>query len=270
VIPPALLAALVDDAGLFPPEQLPMDAALSRHRADEEAGHLMLTHRFLCPASRLAEMRSLLVDVDRIRLGLLLDTGLSGLERELRDLDPRLTLEAVEVPLPNGEVVEALEALAGVPVPAYLEGPSDLGWLKSLGHWPGPTERRAKIRCGGAGPEHFPSPGELAAFMHACWTAGSFKASAGLHRAVREERAGFVYHGYLNLLLAAARVAEGAPVERIAEVLAATRADELIAEAAALSPEEVEETRAFFVAYGSCSTSEPIEDASRLLGMEGA
>ena len=53
-----LLAGLVDDAGLFPPEQLPMAAALARHRADEAAGHPMLTHRFLCPASRLGELRA--------------------------------------------------------------------------------------------------------------------------------------------------------------------------------------------------------------------
>ena len=46
-----LLSALVDDAGLFPPESLPMAAALARHRADEEAGHPMLSHRFLCPCS---------------------------------------------------------------------------------------------------------------------------------------------------------------------------------------------------------------------------
>ena len=43
-----LLAALVDDAGLFPPESLPMAEALTRHRADEAAGHLMLSGRFLC------------------------------------------------------------------------------------------------------------------------------------------------------------------------------------------------------------------------------
>jgi hypothetical protein len=32
-----LLAALVDDAGLFPPESLPMADALARHQADEDA-----------------------------------------------------------------------------------------------------------------------------------------------------------------------------------------------------------------------------------------
>ncbi len=102
-VTPELLEALVDDAGLFPPEQLSMDAALARHRADEAGGHLMLTQRFLCPASRLAEMRSLLTDGDRIRLGLILDTGLPGLQAALEEAasEPRLLLEAVEVSLPG-------------------------------------------------------------------------------------------------------------------------------------------------------------------------
>lgn len=46
-----LLAAPVDDAGLFPPGSRPMAVAVARHRADEAAGHPMLSNRFLCPAS---------------------------------------------------------------------------------------------------------------------------------------------------------------------------------------------------------------------------
>src|SRR5205085_6885486 len=86
-----LLAALVDDAGLFPPEQLPMAAALARHRADEAAGHPMLSHRFLCPASRLAELRAELARLEEgdgrapLRLGLILDTGLDGLAAAERE-----------------------------------------------------------------------------------------------------------------------------------------------------------------------------------------
>jgi hypothetical protein len=164
-------------------------------------------------------------------------------------------------------VAEALEALAGVPVPAYLEGPRDPGWLPELGRWTGPPDRRAKIRCGGSGPEHFPSPDELAAFMHAAWRAGvTFKASAGLHHAVRahDPRTGLVHHGYLNLLVAAARVVDGSPVADVAQILEATEADEVTAQAAAVSPELAKRARGFFVAYGSCSTSEPIEDVDAL------
>jgi hypothetical protein len=80
-----LLARLVDDAGLFPPAQLPMGEALARHRDDEtseSAGRSMLTHRFLCPASRLGELRRETAALEdggrRLRVGVILDTGLDG------------------------------------------------------------------------------------------------------------------------------------------------------------------------------------------------
>src|SRR5690606_33764972 len=53
-----LMTGLVDDAGLFPPTSLAMADALARHRRDQAAGSPVLTHRFLCPASRITELRS--------------------------------------------------------------------------------------------------------------------------------------------------------------------------------------------------------------------
>ena len=44
----ALTSALVDDAGLFPPEELDMASAIVRHRRDRAAGNPVLTHRFVC------------------------------------------------------------------------------------------------------------------------------------------------------------------------------------------------------------------------------
>ena len=50
----ALLAGLVDDAGLFPPSSLPMADALERHRRSH---HPMLSGCFLCPGDRVDELR---------------------------------------------------------------------------------------------------------------------------------------------------------------------------------------------------------------------
>src|SRR3954447_588364 len=52
----ALLANVIDYAGLFPPAQLPLDAAIrnyARYRAEPESWML---GRFICPAARLAEL----------------------------------------------------------------------------------------------------------------------------------------------------------------------------------------------------------------------
>jgi len=276
-----LLARLVDDAGLFPPEQLPMGPALSRHRTDEEAGYPMLSHRFLCPASRLGELGvapELAGRPGPLRLGLILDTGADGLPAALAAVaaDPRLALELLEVPAPSVEAVTAaLDALAGVDRAAYVEGPREPGWewVKTVGAWSGPGGLRgAKVRCGGARADLFPSPEELAAFAGACFACGvPFKATAGLHGAVRHTDGvtGFVHHGFLNLVLAAVRAGSGAPVDEVAAVLASTDAGALAAAARAASAREAVAARSLFHAYGSCSTSEPREEAARL-GLAGA
>jgi hypothetical protein len=271
-----LLAALVDDAGLFPPESLRMPDALSRHRADETAGSPMLSHRFLCPASRIGELRTewarLAADgSEPLRLGVILDTGLDGLDAARSEIagDPALTLEMVEVPAPSAEAVTAaLDALAGFEPAAFLEGPRAPDWVKVVATAnQGGGVRGAKVRCGGARADLFPSPEELAGFICACFEHGvPFKATAGLHGAVRhrDPRTGFVHHGFLNLVLGAVRAAAGSPVDRVAAVLASTDGPALAAEARAVSGRALSAARLLFRAYGSCSTSEPREEAAAL------
>jgi len=266
-----LLAALVDDAGLFPPEQLPMAGALARHRADERAGHPMLTHRFLCPASRLGELRAGLPDRQPLRLGLILDTGVDRLAAAQAEVaaEPALVLEMLEVAAPSAEMVSAvLEGLEAFEPAAFVEGPRQPGWIKQLAARGGPGGRRGvKVRCGGARAELFPSPEELAASVCACFEhAVPFKATAGLHGAVRhtDERTGFVHHGFLNLLVAAVRAASGAALGEVAAALASTDGPALAGEARSVSGRSLVAARSLFRAYGSCSTSEPRGEAAAL------
>jgi hypothetical protein len=272
---------LVDDAGLFPPESLPMAAALARHRADETAGSPMLSHRFLCPASRIGELLTEWARLgadgsEPLRLGVILDTGLDGFDAARSEIagDPALSLEMVEVPAPSADAVTAaLDALTGFEPAAYLEGPRGPDWVKALSSAnQGGGLRGAKVRCGGARADLFPSPEELAGFICACFEHGvPFKATAGLHGAVRhrDPRTGFVHHGFLNLVLGAVRAAAGSPVDRVAEVLASTDGPALSAEARAVSGRALSAARLLFRAYGSCSTSEPREEAAAL-GLLGA
>ena len=273
-----LLAGLVDDAGLFPPESLPMGEALARHRADEAAGHPMLSHRFLCPASRIDELRATWSELGGgpeapLRLGVIVDTGVDGVDAARDEIaeEPALALELLEVPAPSVDTVDAvLEALAGCSEAAFVEGPRAPDWVKAVaaaGAVGAAGLRGAKVRCGGARADLFPSPEELAAFVCACFEHGvPFKATAGLHGAVRhrDDETGFVHHGFLNLVLAAVRAAAGAPVDEVAAVLASTDGRALAANALAVSGRELSAARLLFRAYGSCSTSEPREEAATL------
>jgi hypothetical protein len=165
-------------------------------------------------------------------------------------------------------VAVALDALAEFEPAAFLEGPRSPDWVKTVAAANHPGRLRgAKVRCGGARAELFPPPEELAAFVCACFEHGvPFKATAGLHGAVRhrDEQTGFVHHGFLNLLLAAVAAGMGATVADVAVVLAADDGPALAAEARAVSERAMSAGRLLFRAYGSCSTSEPREEAAAL------
>jgi hypothetical protein len=138
--------------------------------------------------------------------------------------------------------VLAREARAPGEMPCYVEG-SD----------PGPCF--GKVRCAGI------SDDDLASFVsESVRVARPFKATAGLHRAVRGwDGPGF--HGYLNVLLAVARAqVGGSPLEAIREDDASALADEV----RSLSTERAAAVRALLHSYGSCDTAQPYTDAQEL------
>ena len=268
---PALLAALVDDAGLFPPERLSMDRAVARHRADAAAAHPVLTHRFLCAAGRLADLRSELTD-DVLRLGLILDTGPAGVDAAVAAVraEPRLRIETVEVALPATDVAGAARThvprLATVDAPVFIELPRAPGWRAAL-EVVASAGVGAKVRCGGVDAALFPSAAELAAMVTAIVAAGvPWKATAGLHHAVRhrDRRTGFDHHGFLNLLVAVSRAVDGGTEDGVTAALAIDTGSALAAEVRAAGDAVGARARRSLVAYGSCSTSEPIADLDAL------
>ena len=91
----------------------------------------------------------------------------------------------------------------------------------------------------------------------------SFKATAGLHNAVRhtDPQTGFTHHGFLNLLVATARMQSGGDV---LDALQSMDAAALSEEAGALSDQAQHAARSVFASYGSCSLTDPITDLSNL------
>ncbi|MEO6156586.1 MAG: hypothetical protein ABIQ39_03035 [Ilumatobacteraceae bacterium] len=260
-----MFVALVDDAGLFPPAELSIPLAVERHRHDSEVGHPVLSGRFLCPTERLDDLIGELTPGDRFPIGLISRLEHESLAAAVDRItsDPRVTLAAVEG-RPGGN----LDALAEVPpgVPTYVELPVT-GDVIEMVTAVGARGYAVKVRCGGIRADLFPTVEQLGGFIYACALRRvPFKATAGLHHALpyRDPQTGFTHHGFLNLLLAACRAVDGATTADLEAVLNETTVDTLVTEAHAITPELATAARSLFIAYGSCSTREPIDDLSEL------
>ncbi|SDK51242.1 hypothetical protein [Nonomuraea jiangxiensis] len=243
--------ALIDDAGLFPPTSLHMDEALERNRRDLERGNPVLTHRFLCPASRLDRLRGMAYRPRRI--GLIADTT------RLPSFDD-LPVDFVEALLPPDSTVEALAGTLGLPsdVRLFVEVEPRRTGIDV------PAGVGLKVRCGGSSAEAFPAVEHLAGFIRHCVEHGiPFKATAGLHHAVRhfDPSLGVDRHGFLNLVLAVCEAVEGRDP---APVLRTTDVGHLVRLAQAVPEGTARRARTLLVSYGSCSTSTPLEDLHTL------
>jgi len=242
----ALLTRLIDHAALFPPAELPMDAALEVDRTARATEEAWILNRFIVPASQLG-----LVPADFAPpLSVVLDID------ELPELSGR-RVELVEARL------ERAAAVHGAPARVFLEvWPGDEAKLRAVAE----EGAGAKVRCGGPTPEMFPSPAQLADFITGCRELGlPFKATAGLHHPIRDG----IMHGFLNLLAAAVLAhAEGAGEQELVSVLREEDAaafglteTEFAVHGRAMGPAAIAAAREeLFVGYGSCSFSEPVED----------
>jgi hypothetical protein len=250
-----------------------MPDAIRLHLEGRSSNHAGLLGLFLCPASRLPELITELIKVKPIKpvaLSLVIDTGLGGVPKALSIVESRaelLALRMVEMPAPSDvdevwlervsefvpeDVVRVIEPRRGGR--EWLDG---IGRVVEHGSWP-------KLRCGGLSTENFPSIDEVTDFLAVINDGGaSFKATAGLHNAVRhtDAKTGFTHHGFLNLLVATARMQSGGDVR---EALGMTDGVVLAEEAAALSDQAQHAARSVFASYGSCSLTDPITDLEGL------
>jgi hypothetical protein len=236
----ALLGGSIDHAPTFPPARLPTPEALAEDRRARAGTEVWLLGRLVWPSSRLAE----LAGYSAVPLSLVLDEPVPAAGREAS------RVEAVEARWPE------LPAFGGE---VFVELPLDEGLEQNLDRVRA-SSALAKVRCGGA---RTPTSAELARFVRACSDAGlPFKASAGLHHAVRSGDS----HGFLNLF-AAALYPERAEEALDEEDPAAFAVDAerftwsgLEADAAAIARMRRERFRSF----GSCSFTEPVDELRAL------
>jgi hypothetical protein len=235
----ALLARLIDHAPMFPPASLAAAEALAEDARAQASPNAFVLARLVWPSSAAA---SLPADTSR-ELSLVLDAppdGVAAAAYEARYRDDLASLAGlggevyVEVPL-DGELDARLDAIA------------EHGLL-------------AKVRCGGT---ETPGAADLARFIRSCRVRGlAFKATAGLHHAIRTEG----QHGVLNLLAAVAFAGdEEAALEESDPAALALDAEALSWRGrSAGAPELATLRRDLLHAIGSCSFFEPVEELEAL------
>jgi hypothetical protein len=231
----ALFGRLIDHAPLFPPARLPLPEALEEHRAAVAGADGWIVRRFVCPASTLPEL-----DGEPLALSVVLDDDEAAVDH------PRV--ESVEIPPRAGSrflrlfAVECYAEIEPERIPAVASGVEDV---------------RIKIRCGPVPP----SIGALAAAIEACrHHRVPFKATAGLHHAVRQDG----QHGFLNLLAAAVFGDEEAALGEDDAEAFSVDGDTFRWRDRSASVADVRHGRELFVAFGSCSFSEPVDDLREL------
>jgi hypothetical protein len=279
----AAFAGLIDYAGLFPPAQLPIDAAQAEYEAARRGPHAWMLGRFIVAAPLIATWSGV-----KLPFSVIVDAELDALDRLATLATKNAQIESLEIPLPKGipadEIAGAIGrlgsdiAIAGLgDVPAFVELPRDEQWLRSLPaamNSLARSELGGKLRCGGVTAEAFPSVAEVATFILEAHDANvAFKATAGLHHPIRhrDPASGFMMHGFLNLIAAAA-LAPRVDTETLHRIVGeeepnAFRFDDTSFSWRGERVDVAELTRTrndAFVAYGSCSFAEPVEDLSAL------
>jgi hypothetical protein len=243
----ALLANLIDYAGLFPPESLPLDEAVGSYTGYFRSPDRWILNRFVLPAAQLSQV----VLKPAWRVTLLVDEPPGDLPPQVESLETRrLDLDSA--------------------LPVYYEAP-----LARIAHG------FAKIRTGGLTSDAIPSCAALARFLYdAAARRVPFKATAGLHHAVRAEQA-LTYapdsprapmHGFVNVFLAASFAWRGADVDSLADILKERDAAAFVFQEDAagwrdlrLSAAEIAASRRDFAhSFGSCSFEQPVAELRNL------
>lgn len=283
----ALFSGLIDYAGLFPPAQLPMPAAVHNYAHYLHIPFSWMLGRFVVPAARLEEfeLEAMPHFSPATESGwrlTLLSTDPAQDAGRLRDFNSRnagAVIDNVEVKTGSSAAIESAAGCFpdGVQVyceiPVFAAGPL-LAAVASV-------RVRAKLRCGGVTADVFPSSLEVASFLRQCHAAGvSFKLTAGLHHAIRgtypltyeANSPAAVMHGFLNVFLAAAWVKTGLDILETVELLEERTASNFVFlpdavrwRSRRLSTEAIQEARGnFALSFGSCSFSEPVAELRNL------
>lgn len=281
-----LMTGLVDYAGLFPPAGLDMLTAVRRYREYLAGEDRWALGRFVVPAARLAEFEAAFEEVccgehqPFWSLSVLASADAARDAAAIADLARgAMSADSVEVRVGTAQDAERFLKNWEPGIPVYAEFPcrdaeAMLPVLARFG-------ARAKIRTGGIAAEAVPPMEAVADFLLACARANvALKATAGLHHALRgaykltdeAESVHATMHGFANVFLAAVLARRGAEKRAVMETLAVAKAPAFVFGEESVrwlgleaGVDEIAAVRRdFAMSYGSCSFTEPLEEARTL------
>jgi hypothetical protein len=249
---------LVDDAAVFPPGEAPLHEATAAFGERREEWYADLVGSFVLRDTDLPLVRgfggplSVVVTGGAGQLagpvGLAARLGLqvAALEIAVRDVDD---------PVGNVRRIDAAARAAEIDVPVFIEvpGPATPAWLAAADEVAA-CDHRLKLRLGHVDHDLIPDAGTVATWIDAALDRECrFKATAGLHRAVRHDPEGGGAHGFLNVLVATQVLWDGGSVADATEALEQR-------DGAALAATDLPSARRWFTSFGSCSVTEPLDD----------
>jgi hypothetical protein len=249
--------SLVDDAAIFPPGNAPWDDALAAFEQRRHEWYADLVGSLVVRDTDLGSVPSG-VPVSVVLTGGAgavegvaalagrRDLAVAGIEAAVRDLDDMAG---------NVRRYDAAVRAAGLDVPMHVELPGPIGpqWLGAADE-AAASAFRLKLRLGHVDPDLIPDAETVAGWIEAALDRElEFKATAGLHRAVRHDPEGGGAHGFLNVLAATRRLLDGAGTDDAVQILEER-------DGAALAAVELGSIRTWFTSFGSCSVTEPLDD----------
>lgn len=288
----ALLAEIVDYAGLFPPSQLSMSEAVINYATYKNSNYKWMLSRFVLPAARLDEFLESAQDFisrggsgDVWRLAVLAGEDIYDTLRRVENFNAkngsRVIGDVLEVRATTESKIENTVNALPPNVTAYFEIPTDQR-LSDLVSALAIRGQRAKIRTGGVTTDAFPSAREIIRFIRTCLAANvPFKATAGLHHPVRcfkpltyeSDAPTGTMNGFLNMYLMTAFARYGFKPIVLEQILMDESPQNFKFDENGvwwrnehyLNNSQLERIRRTnIISFGSCSFTEPIEDLQDL------
>jgi hypothetical protein len=300
----ALLANLIDYAGLFPPASLPLEQAIRNYADYQRGSDEWMLGRFICPTGQLAQLEPHLSlfdsshalsisalgakNVTANNFSEILQQSLTHVASFCERFGAQANVDALELTLP-ADITDRETFLdqsakvlnqSGLLLTIFYEVQLASDWQTALQaikrHNTDHQPVGVKLRCGGVTADAFPSPQQVATFIATCRDLDlQIKFTAGLHHPIRryDESVQTKMFGFLNVLTASL-IAYANRVD--AELLETILADE-IAEHFQFSDDGLSydtwQIKSSNIArlretkvlsYGSCSFDEPREDLKAL------